>query len=308
MNALDGIGFGIVAALTIASGVCFRVAQCHAAQVVPTMPLADAGDSQIADEMQQHRRLAFVWTRRALALAVLAFGTFWLAFALNIAPELGTIDHDHSLSKGQPPKPSSSEKIDSGLVTYRIPNAYLPGRRSTGDISGTTEIAMGPEYANFWLGMLLPDFQPAAYNLAEFNETGWHHQLRLLFEHKMHFLDNAEIVRNTLANGHLSENDFTPDHGCRLYVGSMVTTAELHVCYLPDRLFIFDCKNKDTRFLDPGVPSPNCHVSENIGPDDHIIYDYSRDFVDQAVAIDNRIRELIRSFQAEPATAGKAGR
>lgn len=200
-----------------------------------------------------------------------------------------------SPSQGQPLKPSPSEETASNVVIYRIPNAYLPERRSSGNISGRTEIAMGQKYANFWLGMLLPDFQPAAYNLTEFNRTGWHRQLRLIFEHKMHFLDNAEIVRNTLANGNLSENDFTLDHGCRVYVGEMITTTELHVCYLPDRLFIFDCK--------PRTPSPDCHVSENIGPEDHIIYDYSRDFVDQAVTIDNHIQELIRSFQDSPASS-----
>jgi hypothetical protein len=156
---------------------------------------------------------------------------------------------------------------------------------------------MGSIYGNFWLGLLLPDFQPAAYNLPEFNRVGWHRQLRLLFEHKIHFLDNTEIFHTYLRNGNLSEDNFTVDHGCRVYVGNMITTAELHVCYLPDRLFIFDCMNKETRFFDPGVPFPSCNVSENIGPEDHIIYHYSRVFVDQAVLIDNRIQELIKSFR-----------
>jgi hypothetical protein len=108
MSPLDGIAFGTVAALAIASGMCFRIAYRHTAQVVPPMPPADANTAQTANEMQRHRRLAFMWMRRGLALGVLAFGTFWLAFALSIGPELGTTGHDRqsNLTTGNAPGPA----------------------------------------------------------------------------------------------------------------------------------------------------------------------------------------------------------
>ena len=92
----------------------------------------------------------------------------------------------------------------------------------------------------------------------------------------MHFLDDTEYVRAILNNGKVSEDKFYLDHGCRVYHGPLTVTTELHVCYLADRLLVFDRKSESSEYNNIIVPYPSCHVSEG----SHITYNYSRAFKD----------------------------
>ena len=177
-----------------------------------------------------------------------------------------------------------------GDVLYRIPKAYLPG--VTPFKAGSAETQVGSGYAAFTIGILLPDFRPAATDLDEFRRVGWHKQLNVLVEYGRHFREPSELIEQLLGWAKLNKDDYQQlDNGCRLYRGNMTVTKELYICFPQSRMTMIECIGEHE------VPFPSCTVLENLSTDTTVIYNYSRAFIDEGAEIDNKLRALLISFE-----------
>lgn len=200
---------------------------------------------------------------------------------------------EQALSAGAVREHASEDK-QTETHTYHVLNSFFTNGLHTSDDGSYSAFTFAQKYSAFSIAALLPDFTPAGNNLDEYKRLGWHSQIHVLVEHNAPPLINkSDYILNLLYFGNLSENDFHLVDGCKVYEGHMAGISELHVCTLPDRLFIFSCLHQG----EMGAVRPYCHVVDDLRDGDRVTYSYSRDFMHSAVEIDGKVRNLLNSFR-----------
>ena len=183
--------------------------------------------------------------------------------------------------------PTGFSTVDFGSTRYTIPDVYRPGitpYRAKGYKEGVG-------YAAFTLNLLVPDLKPQGSSQEGMTGHGWDRHLQALLEHGVDSRDLQDLVNLLLSWGKLDKENFvTESNGCHLYQGNMTVTQELHVCYLPGHLFVYDCAIKKYG------PYPHCGVHERLNKDTTITYSFGKEYRDDAILIDDRMRALVTSF------------
>ncbi len=191
-------------------------------------------------------------------------------------------------ASSQPSPRASTQKeiveVRFGKDTYAIPRNYL---------AGATEPTDDNTYAAFTIQVLLPDFSPKTpENAAQFEQLGWHDQLRALFEYGRRPQRPEELVAYYLKNAGLSSNDFQlVGSGYKFYQSENTVPHEMFTKETQNGLLFFTCE--DTKY---SVPSPDCTINEPFGENTGVIYHFSRKYVDKAAEIDSKLHALLNEF------------
>ncbi|HUD87739.1 MAG TPA: hypothetical protein VMR17_14905 [Xanthobacteraceae bacterium] len=173
-----------------------------------------------------------------------------------------------------------------GNTVYAIPQNYLVGVTQPHDEN---------PYAAFTIQVLLPDLAPrTSNNASELDRTGWHDQLRALFQYGKYPRPQEEILRFYLGIAKQTESDFRTTGGMyKLYELPNNVPHEIYTKDTPNGLFLFTCQ----REYDFKVPiSPTCAVMENLGSNVGVAYHFSRQHLLEAADIDLKLRSLFSSF------------
>jgi hypothetical protein len=175
--------------------------------------------------------------------------------------------------------------IRMGSEVYRIPRNYLVGVRQPSSTS---------EQSSFSIQVLLPDFSPRTKdNASRFDELGWHDQFRALIEYPRQPKAAPEILDYYLRDSRKERADFTLiGDGYKFYESDSTVPHEFYVKDTPNGLLFFTCSSQKY-----GVPSPSCTVNESIGPGLGVIYHFSRQYREQAMQIDLKLRSVLETFR-----------
>lgn len=76
--------------------------------------------------------------------------------------------------------------------------------------------------------------------------------------------------------------------GYRLYESEKTVPNEISTKITPNGMHLFTCEDAKS------VPSPSCTVNEPFGDDFGVIYNFSRNYMDEAADIDSRLHALLR--------------
>jgi hypothetical protein len=218
-----------------------------------------------------------------------------LAFACFLPTATGAQDRD--LSQDQlspieralhPPVSLDTHIVDVrfGNIVYAIPRNYLVGVTQPRDEN---------PYAAFTIQLLLPDLAPrTAETTAELDRTGWHDQLRALFQYGKYPIPREELLKFYLDISKQAETDFRMIGGkYRLYERPNNTPSEIYTADTPNGLFLFTCESE----YEFKVPiSPSCTVMESLGNNVGVTYYFSRRHLMEAADIDLKVRSLLHSF------------
>ncbi|GAB1715259.1 MAG: hypothetical protein NTAFB05_03010 [Nitrobacter sp.] len=101
-------------------------------------------------------------------------------------------------------------------------------------------------------------------------------------------------MRFYLQTSKSAEDDFTLIGGkYRLYKRPFNVPHEIYTTNTPHGLLLFTCNNQNDLNI---VKYPSCRVSETLGDNVGVTYNFSRDHLLEAADIDEKLRALVMSF------------
>jgi hypothetical protein len=179
-------------------------------------------------------------------------------------------------------------KVRFGNTVYAIPRNYL---------AGVTQPRDGIPYAAFTIQVLLPDFAPRTpQNAAQFDEVGWHDQLRALFQYGKIPRPREDVLKFYLDISKHAENNFRAIGDYKLYELPNNVPNEIYTKDTPNGLFLFDCEQEYEFKI---RISPSCTVFEDFGNNVGVTYHFGRQHLMEAADIDLKLRSLLRSFVSQ---------
>jgi hypothetical protein len=176
------------------------------------------------------------------------------------------------------------EEVRFGNTVYAIPRNYL---------ASVTQARDGQLYASFSFQVLLPDFAPRTpQNAVQFDQVGWHDQLRVLFEFGVQVRRPEDLLAFYLRAAGKSPDVFQlVGSGYKFYQSDKTVPHEMFTKDTPHGLLFFTCE--DTKY---SIPSPSCTVMEPLGGNVSVIYHFSRKYMDKTAEIDGKLHTLLESF------------
>jgi hypothetical protein len=180
--------------------------------------------------------------------------------------------------------------MDEQIVSVRLGDAVFEIPRNY--LAGVTQPRDSNPYASFTIQVLLPDFSPrTSENTNQFDQVGWHNQLRALFEYPRRPRRPEELLDFYLKLAGKSKQDYQAvGSDYKLYKSATAVPHEMFTKDTANGLLFFTCDVKDT------VPSPSCTFNEPFEDEIGVIYHFSREYLDQASEIDMKLHALLKNF------------
>ncbi len=145
---------------------------------------------------------------------------------------------------------------------------------------------------SFGLVALLPDFQPrTALNAAQFDEPGWHDQIRMLIEYKGITVTGKQRMMNIYK---FADNKDVRDAEYGLHYFSQFG-GRLQLLFdgrFDNPTFFIECKAPET------VKSPSCERAITIAAETTVTYTYARSHLEHAANIESRLIDFLNEHRA----------
>jgi hypothetical protein len=233
--------------------------------------------------------LVIVMKKRHAAISVFcstAITALSFAFAFSQAAVKADSATIHGALQQISPAGTETVSVQFGSTLYKIPRDYL---------AGVTHARGVNSYAAFTIEVLLPELSPrTSENAPQFDAVGWHNKISALFEYGRHPRTPEAVLESYLKGIGMSKDDFqSVGSGYKLYQSPKFARREIYAKEMGNALLFFICGTTTG-----GTPFPSCTVNEAFEENVGVIYHFSRDYLNQAEEIDQKLHALLKSFEA----------
>ncbi|MFG1400194.1 hypothetical protein [Roseixanthobacter pseudopolyaromaticivorans] len=178
--------------------------------------------------------------------------------------------------------------ITMGDIIYDIPAKYLMTFTLPHEKNG---------YSSFTIRALLPDLSPKTdKNAADFDRLGWHDQFIALFEYPRRPQAPNDLLHYYLTLRNHADSDFEyHEKNLKLYHFDKGAPPDIFVGEYKTHMLVVSCDDFGHGLA--YIPYPICTINESFNGDVGVIYSFGRQHAPNSIEIEERLQNLLHSFE-----------